>query len=104
MNRFEGGVAPAGRQHAGHTPAQHTASTAPVATKPATVQETCPVMGGPINPDIFVEYKGQKVYFCCKGCDQKFREDPEKYIAKLPQFQESPQEPQAGASDTGHKH
>ena len=61
-------------------------------------------MGGAVDPAIFIEYKGKKVYFCCKGCDQKFREDPEKYIARLPQFQQSHQEPQAGASDPGHKH
>ncbi len=51
-------------------------------------QTTCPVMGGPINKAIFTEYKGKKVYFCCKGCDQKFQENPEQYVAKLPQFQE----------------
>jgi len=50
-------------------------------------QTTCPVMGGKINKDIFVEYKGQKVYFCCTGCEDKFSADPEKYISKLPQFQ-----------------
>ena len=50
-------------------------------------QTTCPVMGGKINKDIFVEHKGQKVYFCCGGCEGKFKADPEKYISKLPQFQ-----------------
>jgi len=50
-------------------------------------QTTCPVMGGKINKDIFAEYKGQKVYFCCAGCEDKFSADPEKYISKLPQFQ-----------------
>ncbi|MHC4386066.1 MAG: efflux RND transporter periplasmic adaptor subunit [Planctomycetota bacterium] len=51
-------------------------------------QEFCPVMGGKINKDVFIEYKGKKVYFCCPGCDKEFRADPEKYIKKLPQFQE----------------
>jgi len=52
-----------------------------------TEQATCPVMEGkPINKAIFTEYKGKKVYFCCKGCDVKFNAEPEKYIAKLPQF------------------
>ena len=49
-------------------------------------QTTCPVMGGKINKDVSVEYEGKKVYFCCGGCDDKFLADPEKYIAKLPQF------------------
>jgi YHS domain-containing protein len=49
-------------------------------------QTTCPVMGGAINKDIFVEYQGKKVYFCCKECLDVFKANPEKYIAKLPQF------------------
>jgi YHS domain-containing protein len=52
-----------------------------------TEQTTCPVMdGNPINKNIFVEYKGKKVYFCCEKCKATFEKDPEKYIANLPQF------------------
>ncbi len=55
--------------------------------KTATVEQTtCPVMGGPINKDIFIEYEGKKVYFCCNGCPDVFKADPQKYLAKLPQF------------------
>jgi len=65
---------------------------APKGTKaPTTVaieQKTCPVMGGAINKDIFTEYKGKKVYFCCAPCAEKFKANPEKYIAKLPQFKD----------------
>jgi YHS domain-containing protein len=65
--------------------AEANATTVTVAAE----QTTCPVMDGrPINKDLFVEYKGKKVYFCCKGCEQTFLADPEKYVAKLPQFQE----------------
>lgn len=54
---------------------------------PAAVEQTiCPVMENPINKQYFTEYKGQKVYFCCPECKAKFEADPEKYIAKLPQF------------------
>ena len=53
-----------------------------------TEQTTCPVMGAKINKDIFVEYEGKKVYFCCPGCEETFLKDTEKYIGKLPQFQE----------------
>jgi YHS domain-containing protein len=62
------------------------------ATDPAPVkavageQTTCPVMGGPIDKNIFVEYQGKKVYFCCNGCPAVFQADPAKYLAKLPQF------------------
>ncbi|MFB0551807.1 MAG: YHS domain-containing protein [Phycisphaerae bacterium] len=53
----------------------------------AAIEQTdCPVMGGAINKGLFTEYKGKKVYFCCPGCKEKFEEEPEKYIAKLPQF------------------
>ncbi len=54
----------------------------------AIEQTTCPVMGGAINKAIFAEYKGKKVYFCCSPCEEKFNEEPEKYIAKLPQFKQ----------------
>ena len=51
-------------------------------------QTVCPVMGNKIDKNVFVEYKGKKVYFCCADCKAKFLADPEKYIAKLPQFQQ----------------
>ncbi len=57
----------------------------------AIEQTTCPVMGSAINKAIFVEYKGKKVYFCCPPCKDKFNAEPEKYIAKLPQFQQQTQ-------------
>ena len=54
----------------------------------AVAQTTCPIMeGNPIDKNIFVEYKGKKVYFCCAGCPDVFKANPEKYISKLPQFQ-----------------
>jgi YHS domain-containing protein len=55
----------------------------------AIEQTTCPVMdGNKIDKNVFIEYEGKKVYFCCPDCIEKFKADPEKYIAKLPQFQE----------------
>lgn len=55
----------------------------------AVIQQTiCPVMTGAINKDIFTEYKGKKVYFCCAGCKEAFEKEPEKYLDKLPQFKE----------------
>ena len=29
------------------------------------MQTTCPVMGNPINKDIYADYSGKRVYFCC---------------------------------------
>ena len=61
----------------------NTATTAAVSVE----QTTCPVMdGNKINKNVFVEYKGKKVYFCCEDCKAKFSAEPEKYVAKLPQF------------------
>ncbi len=51
-------------------------------------QTVCPVMGGKINKSVFTKYKGKKVYFCCAGCKPTFEKNPEKYLAKLPQFKE----------------
>ncbi len=58
------------------------------AAMPADIeQKMCPVMANmPINKDIFVEYQGKKVYFCCNDCKAKFEKEPEKYLSKLPQF------------------
>ncbi len=72
-----------------NTPATTAAGAPATATAVAAiVQTTCPVMGNPINKAVFTEYKGQKVYFCCPDCVAKFKADPEKYAAKLPQFKE----------------
>jgi len=56
------------------------------AKKDSPVQTICPVMEGPTKKDIFVEYQGKKVYFCCESCKSDFNADPGKYLSKLPQF------------------
>lgn len=75
---------------AGAAPSDHHGadSKAEPLTDLAAEQTTCPVMGGAINKDIFTVYKGKKVYFCCPGCKPEFEKNPEKYLAKLPQFEE----------------
>jgi len=50
-----------------------------------SAQATCPVMGGKIDRNHFAEHNGQRVYFCCPMCKDKFNKDPEKYISKLEQ-------------------
>jgi YHS domain-containing protein len=49
----------------------------------AAPQTECPVMGGTINKELYVDYKGERVYFCCAGCPETFKKDPEKYMKKL---------------------
>ena len=58
----------------------------------AAAQTTCPVMGGTIvNKELYADYKGQRVYFCCMACPDEFKKDPEKYIAKLKEMGQEPE-------------
>ena len=72
------------------TPAEpdavQTETVAAKVTVEAGEQTTCPVMGGDIDKAFFVEHKDKKVYFCCEPCKGKFTENPDKYMASLPQF------------------
>lgn len=68
-------------------PMKHEATGGPAQpTAQVAEQTTCPVMGGPIDKNVFIEYQGKKVYFCCPACVDTFKANPEKYISKLPQF------------------
>ena len=68
-------------------PEPNTAKTPEsVSATAAVTQTTCPIMGAPIDKNVFTEYQGQKVYFCCAGCVDKFKADPEKYAKDLPQL------------------
>lgn len=49
----------------------------------ANPQTVCPVLAGNIDKNVYVDYKGKRIYFCCKGCDAEFKKDPEKYMKKL---------------------
>jgi YHS domain-containing protein len=46
-------------------------------------QVTCPVMDANINKDLYADYQGQRVYFCCPACLELFQKDPEKYLKKM---------------------
>lgn len=48
-----------------------------------TPQTVCPVMGGKIDRNYSTEYDGKRVYFCCPGCIEPFKKDPEKHIKKI---------------------
>ncbi len=49
-----------------------------------TYQTMCPVSDEPIVPGVFTDLPtGQRIYFCCKGCDRKLLKNPEKYAPKL---------------------
>ncbi len=77
-------VAPASETSA-QTEEKHTTTNQETASE--VVQKTCPVMKEKeIDPKIFIEYEGKKVYFCCPGCRAAFLKTPEKYLDRLPQF------------------
>jgi YHS domain-containing protein len=56
------------------------AATAFAADKPQTM---CPVRKKPIDKTIYVDYQGQRVYFCTGSCAAKFKADPEPVFAKF---------------------
>jgi Cu(I)/Ag(I) efflux system membrane fusion protein len=53
--------------------------------KLAEKQKVCPVSGQPLGSmgePYKVAANGQDVFLCCQGCENKIKEDPEKYLAK----------------------
>ncbi|MFA5110800.1 MAG: YHS domain-containing protein [Desulfobaccales bacterium] len=49
----------------------------------AKPQTACPVLAGNIDKQLYLDYQGKRIYFCCAGCDQEFKKDPAKYMKKL---------------------
>lgn len=49
----------------------------------AIPQKRCPIMNRKIYPDLSVEFRGRKVYFCCDSCPEQFLSDPVSFLAKL---------------------
>lgn len=60
-------------------------------TSALVAQKTCPVMGNAITKELYADYRGQRVYFCCQGCVEPFNKEPEKYIKKLKELGEKPE-------------
>jgi YHS domain-containing protein len=53
------------------------------AQPPEKAQVVCPVLGGKIDKSVHADYQGQRVYFCCAGCDGRFQQTPKKYLEKM---------------------
>ncbi|TDU81014.1 YHS domain-containing protein [Prosthecobacter fusiformis] len=50
----------------------------------APVNTECPVKEGkPVKAELTTTHKGKEIAFCCKGCVNKFKADPEKYEKNL---------------------
>ena len=43
----------------------------------------CPVMGGPVQENIHLDFRGVRIHFSCWTCDLKFLERPEACLAKI---------------------
>lgn len=62
-------------QHAEHK--QHSMESS------SKKQTQCPIMGGAINKEVYVDYKGKRIFFAGKMCRDEFNKFPEKYMEKI---------------------
>lgn len=61
-----------------------TASCSKEADTESGQQTTCPVMKGEkINPQMYVDVQGKRIYVCCPGCITKIKAEPDKYIQQM---------------------
>lgn len=62
---------------AGHMPSGFAAASRP--------ESMCPVMPGhKIKHKFFVDYKGERIYLCCRSCVKAFKKNPERYLNSAP--------------------
>lgn len=46
-------------------------------------QTTCPMMGTPIDKELYVDHDGKRIYVCCAKCLAPIEENPDKYVKEL---------------------
>jgi YHS domain-containing protein len=46
-------------------------------------QTACPVMGGKVDRSVYTDYQGKRIYFCCSGCIDDFKKNPDKYLKQM---------------------
>ena len=49
----------------------------------AKKQTICPVMKLEINPELYIDVKGKRIYVCCPPCTKKIKANPDKYIQEM---------------------
>ena len=59
-------------------------------------QIACPVQGGKINKELYADYQGQRVYFCCPECIPIFKKNPEAYLKKMQEKRVVPEKSPGG--------
>lgn len=66
----------------------------------------CPISGDPVNPEVTTVYQGKRYSFCCPNCTDKFKKNPEKYLAKMAgkeKASETVEHEHAGHEHAGHE-
>jgi rhodanese-related sulfurtransferase len=86
-----GGRSAAKKAECGSCAADKKCGKCAVAKKEVKPQTECPVMGGKIDKNIFVDVKGKRIYVCCPGCLPKIKADPDAYIKKILAKGETPE-------------
>ncbi len=77
-------TSPVQKQHSEHTGHEKNIEHEKKETGGRTMPQTnCPVMGGPVNKEVYVDYKGHRIYFCCPGCEETFLKTPEKFLNEM---------------------
>lgn len=66
-------------------------SMKPISDAAPKAQTVCPVLGGEIDKEVFVDYEGMLIYFCCPGCETDFLKDPKMYLEKIRAAGEMPE-------------
>jgi hypothetical protein len=68
-------------------------------------QTTCPVMeGNKVNPKLYVDAEGYRIYVCCGACVKAVKADPAKYIAKMKAEGVEPEKAPAAAKTEHSRH
>ena len=82
------------------------AAEGPAQAGQAIAQKICPVMGEAIDPDVYTDYQGRRIYFCCQVCKAAFEKDPAKYVAKVDEELKAAGEapPAAMPAEMSHEH
>lgn len=48
------------------------------------IQTLCPVSGKKLEKkEVFTDYNGRRIYFCCEGCIEPFGKEPQKFLTAL---------------------
>ena len=76
---------------------------------PPAINSTCPVMTDePVDPKITLKFRGKTIAFCCERCRKKFKANPDRYLAALPQLadaaQAAPISESSDGAEEGHAH